>query len=349
MSDTTSPDYLLEDRGTHRALDGYIVSACFDRSTAHLAFALGDGTVHITKTADATTDWNRVEAHDGGVLSLAPDCVPGGFVTGGDDGKFLRIAADGTTAVLADFGGKWVDHVTTHADKKDRGLLAAAVGKNVHVFDERGQTLKQLPHPTTVTGITFDAKGKRVAASHYNGASLWFVASKSDTPRVLEWKGSHTGITMNPAGDHVVTSMQENALHGWRLTDNQHMRMSGYPSKSRFIAFTKSGKWLASSGAEGIVLWPFTGGGPMGKQPMEMASGDDVLCTAVATHPQHEVCAAGFSDGLVVLADITSGRVLPVAAPGRGSVSAISWSPDGTYLAFGTETGFAAVVDFSKR
>jgi len=27
----------------------------------------------------------------------------------------------------------------------------------------------------------------------------------------------------------------------------------------------------------------------------------------------------------------------------------VAWSADGTHLAFGTETGFCGVVDFSKR
>ncbi len=73
------------------------------------------------------------------------------------------------------------------------------------------------------------------------------------------------------------------------------------------------------------------------------------MCTLVASHPVQEAVAAGFSDGLVVLADIGTQRILPVAAPGRGPVSALAWSADGSRLAFGTETGFAAVVDFSKR
>ena len=29
--------------------------------------------------------------------------------------------------------------------------------------------------------------------------------------------------------------------------------------------------------------------------------------------------------------------------------SALAWSPDGSRLVFGTETGFAAVIDFTKR
>ena len=59
--------------------------------------------------------------------------------------------------------------------------------------------------------------------------------------------------------------------------------------------------------------------------------------------------AAGFNDGLVVVAEIASGRIVPVAAPGRGAVSALAWSDTGTHLAFGTEEGFAGLVDLSRR
>jgi hypothetical protein len=38
-----------------------------------------------------------------------------------------------------------------------------------------------------------------------------------------------------------------------------------------------------------------------------------------------------------------------VAAPGHGAISAIGWNAMGTHLAFGTETGFAGLVDLSRR
>jgi WD40 repeat protein len=115
------------------------------------------------------------------------------------------------------------------------------------------------------------------------------------------------------------------------------------------MSFTRGGKWLATSGAESIVLWPFFGGGPMGKAPTELAGGDNVTCTMVASHPQHEVVASGFSDGLVCVADVANARILPVCGPGRGPISALAWNVDGSALAFGTESGFSAIVDFSKR
>ena len=329
---SATADFLLDARGDHRDLDAYVVSATWSGATP--AFALGDGTLRLA-------DWHTVEVHDGAILALA--ATPTGFVTGGDDGRFRRIARDGAVTEIQKFGSKWVEQVAAHGN-----VLACGVGKSAHVF-ENGTKLKTLDHPSTVTGIAFDAKGKRIAASHYDGASVWYVAAKTDSPRRLEWKGSHTGVAMHPAGDAVVTAMQENSLHGWRLADGQHMRMSGYPAKTDSLDFTRNGKWMASSGADTVVLWPFFGGGPMGKAPMELAGGDNVICTRVACHPQHDMVAAGFTDGLVVLADINTARILPIAAPGRGSISALAWSPDGSRLALGTEAGFAAIVDLSQK
>ncbi|MCX8134780.1 MAG: WD40 repeat domain-containing protein [Roseococcus sp.] len=344
MSASAEIAYLLDSRGVARELGAWVVGLGFGREGQSLAFGLGDGSVHVADPRNPGADWARVEAHRGAVLSLCPDAAEG-VLTGGDDGRLARVTPAGAVEEVAAFGRKWVEHVAAH----ESGLRAAAVAKAVHVLDATGQVLKSLPHPSTVAGLAFDAKGKRVAASHYNGASLWFVAAREDKPRLLEWKGSHHAIAIHPDGGHVVTAMQENALHGWRLADGQHMRMSGYPAKTHSLSFSAKGRWLATSGAESVVLWPFFGGGPMGKAPTELAGGDSVLCTRVACHPQQEMVAAGFEDGLVLLADIASGRVLPIAPPGRGAVSALAWNATGALLAFGTEQGFAALLDLSRR
>jgi WD40 repeat protein len=337
---------LLAARGTTRELGAFVVAACFDRAGRHAAFALGDGSVHVA-SADGGA-WHRIAAHDGAVMALSPDTKPEGFLSAGDDGALVRVATDGACQEIHASGGKWIEHVASFAEPK-AGLIACASGRQVHLFDQAGIRLKTLTHPSTVTGIAFDARGKRIAASHYNGASLWYTASKSDNPRVLEWKGSHIGVTIHPAAEAVVTAMQENALHGWRLSDGQHMRMSGYPAKTESLGFTRSGKWLASSGADSIVLWPFFGGGPMGKPPVELAQIEGILCTRVACHPHDELVAAAYANGVVVLAQITSQRIVVVSEGGTAPVSALAWSPDGGRLAFGTETGFAAVVNLSAR
>ncbi len=345
MRETSVPEFAVETRGVSRALGAFVVAASFDRRSGLLGFGLGDGSMRLADPA-RPEEWREVAVHDGAVLALAAHPMAG-FVSGGDDGRLRHLMPDGSVTDLGAFGMKWVEQVACVAG--ERGVIAAAVGKVVHLFNAAGQKLKELHHPSTVTGLAFDAKGKRLAAAHYNGASLWFVGAKVDTPRVLEWKGSHIGMALHPEGDAVVTAMQENSLHGWTLPEGKHLRMTGYPSKTRAMSFSRAGKWMATSGSDAMVLWPFFGGGPMGRAPLELAGGDGVLCSDVAFHPREEVVAGGFADGLLVLAEVASSRVLPVAPPGRGAVSALAWSPAGGHLAIGTEEGFAAIVDLSKR
>lgn len=342
----TSPDEMLRARGVSRECDEFVTTLSFDRASRTLAAGLGDGRVVLRDVAGG--DWVDHECHDGAVLALSPDFDERGFCSGGDDGVLKRLdAASGESAEIASFGMKWVEHVLTIPDRK-APLRAASVGRNIHLIDTEGKTVRSLAHPSTVAGMAIDTKFRRLAAAHYNGASLWFVRSENAKPQVFEWKGSHIGVALHPDLAAMVTTMQENALHGWKLPDGQHMRMSGYPAKPESLDFTHSGRWLATAGAEAIVLWPFFGGGPMGKAPLELATSETII-KRVACHPRNEVVAAGYSDGSVVVADIGRESILPVAAAGRGPVSALGWSPDGTYLGFGTETGFLALIDFSRK
>ena len=141
--------------------------------------------------------------------------------------------------------------------------MAWASGRNVRSRASGGEVKS-----TSVgsrCGPRFAPKGYRLALSHYNGASLWFPNS-SEAPQVLEWKGSHLDVMWSPDGRFVVTSMQENAMHGWRVSDSKHMRMSGYPAKPRSLSWSPDGNWLATSGAEACVVWPFDGkDGPIGQ------------------------------------------------------------------------------------
>ncbi len=75
----------------------------------------------------------------------------------------------------------------------------------------------------------------------------------------------------------------------------------------------------------------------------------DGIAKRIACHPETEVLAAGFNTGLLLIADIAQEHILPVCGPGRGAITALAWNPSGSHLAFGTETGFAGIVDFSRR
>src|SRR5918994_5260434 len=300
-----------------------------------VAFGLGDGGVMLAKDGET----HRAAAHpEGGVLVGVSDGER--FVTGGDDGRVAVTGPDGSNRTLAESRGAWIDSLAASAS----GAFAFAAGRRVTARDDRGRE-KTLEVPTTARGLAFAPKGYRLAISHYNGATLWFPNLETK-PEGLEWKGSHLDITWSPDARFVVTSMQENALHGWRLLpDKGHMRMSGYPSKTRSFAWSHDGKWLATSGAEAAIIWPFdTKEGPTGKAPRECGV-RPAKVTAVAFHPNAAILAAGYEDGCILLIRLADASGLLVRPPVKDStLTAMAWDRPGKRLAFGCADGQAGLL-----
>jgi WD40 repeat protein len=281
---------------------------------------------------------HRIALHAGAILSSAADHDR--IVTGGDDGNVVATEQSGEHRVVAaDEKKRWIDHVALGPD----GGLAWSAGKVAHVLTGKGE-VRQYEAPSTVAGLAFAPKGFRLAIAHYNGATLWFANAAGAKPETLVWKGSHLGVTLSPDGKFLVTTMQEPMLHGWRLADGQHMRMSGYSARVRSLGFTADAKFLATAGSEQLILWPFDGkDGPMGKQPALMAQ-REARVAVVACHPRQPVVAVGYADGVVLLVRIEDGALIEVKAAGLSPVSALGWDAAGRHLAFGSEAGEAGVL-----
>jgi WD40 repeat protein len=123
------------------------------------------------------------------------------------------------------------------------------------------------------------------------------------------------------------------------------MRMSGYPGRVRSISWSAGGKGLATSGADTVIVWPFTSkDGPMGKEPAMLAP-LQARVSAVACHPKNDIMAAGYSDGTVLMIRLEDGAEILVRRRGNAAVSALAWSAKGSLLAFATEEGDAGMVE----
>jgi WD40 repeat protein len=296
------------------------------------------GTEENAALVSATGDISSVAMHGGAILCAASDGER--IVTGGDDGKVVALDAKGTVTVLAtDAKRRWIDNVALHPD----GAVAWSSGKTAFVRSGKGEE-KSFDAPTTVGGLAFAPKGLRLAIAHYNGVTLWFpnMAAK---PEFLEWAGSHLGVTFSPDNRFLVTMMHEPALHGWRLADNRHMRMSGYPGRVRSMSWSAGGKGLATSGADTVIVWPFTSkDGPMGKEPAMLAP-LQARVSMVACHPKQDVMGVGYSDGTVLMVRLEDGAEILVRRNGGEAVSALAWGAKGTQLAFATEDGDAGMVE----
>lgn len=276
--------------------------------------------------------------HGGGILCAASDGAR--IVMGGDDGKLVALDAKGEVTLLAtDPKRRWIDNVALHPD----GAFAWSAGKIAFVRSGKGED-RFFEAPSTVGGLAFAPKGLRLAIAHYNGVTLWFPNMAANA-EVLEWAGSHLGVVFSPDNKFLVTSMHEPSLHGWRLADTRHMRMTGYPGRVRSMSWSAGGKALATSGADTVIVWPFASkDGPMGKEPAMLAP-LQARVSMVACHPKNDILAAGYSDGTILMVRTGDGAEILVRKNGGAQVAGLAWNAKGTQLAFAAEDGDAGLLD----
>ncbi|HLZ05424.1 MAG TPA: WD40 repeat domain-containing protein [Bradyrhizobium sp.] len=286
---------------------------------------------------DTEGDVSRIAVHGGGILCAVSDGKR--IVTGGDDGKVAAIDAKGEVTQLAqDAKRRWIDNVALHTD----GAYAWSAGKIAYVRSGKNEE-KFFEVPSTVGGLAFAPKGLRLAIAHYGGVTLWFPNMAANA-EFLEWAGSHLGVTFSPDNKFLVTAMHEPAMHGWRLADNRHMRMSGYPGRVKSMSWSAGGKFLATSGADMVIMWPFASkDGPMGKEPAMLAP-LQARVAVVACHPKQDILACGYSDGTVLMVRLEDGAEILVRRNGTPPVAALAWNAKGTLLAFADEEGDAGLL-----
>jgi WD40 repeat protein len=323
----------MTDASRTLTLDAFVSAVVEDRGEA--VFALGDGVVLWRDGASAA-------AHDGAILCAAAHPRGEGVITGGDDGRLVWSTPD-ETRVLHTVRGRWIDAL---AVSRASGLIACASGRTVSVLDVADPAFRRdFDHPAQVSGLAFDPKGRRLAAATYGGVALWYARIATQKPVMLRCAGSHLATAFSPDGRFVVTAMQEPALHAWRLADGKDMAMSGYDARVRGFGFTGEGAWLATAGAPGVVLWPFSGsGGPMGRQALQIDVSLGAVTTLLAVGASSGILAAAAADGRIAAARAGDGDSALVKRDAGPAISALAVLADGR-IAWGDEDGGAGVCE----
>jgi WD40 repeat protein len=310
-------------------LDGHILAVEFLGDVPF--FANASGSFHRLDGGEKVS-----EAHQG-MITCVRDPFSESLISGGEDGKVLRISADAGITELASAPRKWISQVAAGP----QGTIAYSYGKSSFVRLSDGTT-KEFAEERTVEGLAFAPKGLRVAAARYNGVSMHWVGTAARP------------VTFSPDGSFLVTTMQENALHGWKLdakpgAEARHMRMTGYPAKVKSLSWSAKGKWLASSGAPAAIVWPFQGkDGPMGKAPLELGTRANIMATCVKFHPVEDILAIGFIDGMILAVRLADNKEALLRRPGKGAITSMSWNRDGKLLAFASQAGDCGVVDIAS-
>jgi len=352
------PAPLIESLGVHWEQPAAVTALAWSAAGASVGYALGDGHIVVTDT-----HWPQgpklLSRPEGGVMlqpgtapasqPLRASCHPGvslcivadgrgAFLSGGDGGHVVRLPRLGAPEILSQQAGTWIDVVacTSH------GTRAHAGGKRVYRMN--AQQGESLALPATVMALAFSPDQATLAIAHYGGVTLW--ASDGST-RLLTWPGFHRALAWSPDGRYLVSGMQENALHGWRVADGSDIEMGGYPGQPLSLAFSYDGRYLATSGGTRPVCWGFDPPGAR-NDPVECGIVSRTPVTRVACHPKRSLIAAGYHNGAVMLCQPGHEDGLFVRGSGGGEVNALAWSGDGARLAFGTQGGVFGWLDLPE-
>ena len=253
-----------------------------------------------------------------------------------------RHKAARATQLAADDKKRWIDQVALGPD----GAVAWSAGKTAHVITGKGEA-RSLEAPSTVAGLAFAPKGFRLALAHYNGVTLWFPNAAGAQPEMLEWKGSHLGVTFSPDGNFLVTTMQEPTLHGWRLADAKHMRMSGYSARVRSLSLDRGRRIPRHLGLRAAHPLAVRRQGRADGQAAEAAG----AVAGARRRRRLPSAPAGGGGGLCrrrrgAGAHRRRRADRGASAKGASPVTALGWDGNGQTLAFGTEAGEAGALSF---
>jgi len=322
--------------------DAPVTGLVFSRPGGYLAASLGDGTLRIVERGNREA--TVVAAHDGAVLALRRDLAADSFLSGGDDGRLVHTRGDGSGETLLHEPRCWIDTLAV-TDK----MRAVALGREVRLIGADGKLIgNTADHPSSVSGLAFNPKGKRLAVSHYDGVTLWWTSSMGGTPTRYKWRGSHIGISWSPDGKYLMTATQERELHGWRLVDGSDLRMSGYATKIRSFDWIAKPPFFVTNGADSVTAWSFAGRGPEGRPPFEFGFRPGTQVTCVSAHPQRPLVAFGYDDGETRISEVPGERAVRLRAADGDRITSFAWSADGRTLAAGTAGGAVSMTELDR-
>ncbi len=331
--------------GLFRLETGAFVTACaLAADGGATAFSLGDGRVLLcdvqTKTVTATMP------HQGAALCLT--ALGPAFLSGGDDGRIVLTLASGEGHELYRRKGKWIEHLAVARE----GRFAAAMGRDILAFepglsDDGAPTTPVTlgPLPGAAGGLTVAAGGRMLVTAHTGGLTLFDVPPSSSAGQRVEAPGGHLALAASPDGRFVAAATPDKAVRVFDLQEQEGYLLEGYPTRVECLAFDHSGRFLLTGGEQAVVLWDLMAPPEERGKAVAFGAFEHGFLRVVAPHPGLPLLAAGFDGGVVFLGDAARRTAQPLFTMPGDKVSCLAWSPDGRFLAGGSDAGAVFLLD----
>lgn len=337
VSDATLPGLLAA------RLESGCAGCRFSRDGAQVAFGLDSGDVILLSLASGQAVTRDI--HDGPVTCLAAGVQ--GWITGGEDGRVIRLDPDGAALELAAFSDQPVTAVAAGADG---GLLAAAAGNRLALLSPTGRPAVFLADaPSAVTALAVTDDGRALAAGYQDGLTVHAPPRQGLPGHVLEGAGDNLALAFSPDAGCLACATGDHTVRVYDLDRSAGAVLDGYPANVRGLSFAHDGSLLWTGGEQAFVGWPI---GPLdeGTPRRAVVFGNFLgLLGAVAAHPVMPLVAGGVDGGEVVIGSPARNGAARLTSVAGKRFTGLVWSPDGRHLAGCTDGGGAFCLDLTAR
>jgi len=288
--------------------------------------------------ADAAGNISVLNGTDGSVISdwnvypLGAFCsrwsASGRFIAiSGQDSRVLVYDAQ-SLSLVANIGqsSSRVDSIVWHS-KEDQFL--AGSGKTLKLWTAKGFLEQQFEdHKNSIADIAWNPiLPDTFATCTYFGVKIW-SKHKSQSIRNFDWDGSVMNLAYSPNARVLASGCQGGAVQAWQLPSGEDFFMSGYTTKIRQLAWDSTSRFLATGGGVEIVIWDFSGSGPVGTRP-RIFFGHNEFVSALTFAPSELKIVSGDLNGTLLMRDFEEGDAKASYAANDSSVSQICFYPDG--------------------
>jgi WD40 repeat protein len=249
-------------------------------------------------------------------------------------------------------------------------MLAASTDGHVRIYSPNGTLERSLSLGARVTSASFSPAGDRVVAAGGREARVWNVATGAPL-RTLRLPGAVTSATFSPDGRLLLTTSWRGGSTVWRIATGQRLATlrqgpvlsgafspdgqlvatvdatkpyqawvfdarSGSPlhvlapeAELKGVEFSPDGQVLATRSYHGTYLWDPRTGQSLGPRLDDGSK----LVTDVEFSPKGTMLAAAGVDGSDRIWNVATGKRLFYLPGHLGPVTAVTWSPDGRFVA----------------
>ncbi len=322
----SAPGFRLESQ-SRTDLKDYPVDACWSADERALVVACGQGAL---MWIDAPAGLARpLGEHAGGALAVSWRSGSQQFASSGQDGEVRLWDARAGTARVIHRAAQWSEQLAFSGNGRH---LAVATGRALTIFDAEGNAQPSPPSQSAViAALAWRPKHNEVAALGNGGARVHRLDAGVHT-REYAWTGACLTGSWSPDGRILASGMQDGSVHYWNIAAGSQSQMRGYGTKVALTSWSANSRLLATAADQQIIVWEFTGAGPEGSEPLQLAAHTARL-TQLAFQPRGLLLAAGARDHRLSLWRVTQPQQPLDADLLSDEVAMLRWSASGEKLA----------------